>query len=126
MVGRSGALTLLPFLSAAKAETGNILQMRTQWNETTAGPKTQINALCLIAAAATVNADYLSSAGVNIAVKSATDQIAVPAATATGAAGNTDRNQEIVQQNTNAAVSARASVLALAGLLTGAVALVLY
>ncbi|GAA5939289.1 hypothetical protein JCM1841_004846 [Sporobolomyces salmonicolor] len=61
------------------------------WNETTAGPKTQMNTLCAIAAAATVNADYLSSAGVGDAagmdVHSATDQIAVPESTATGAAG---------------------------------------
>ncbi|GAA5897852.1 hypothetical protein JCM5296_006093 [Sporobolomyces johnsonii] len=63
------------------------------WNETTAGPKTQINALCAIAAAAAVNADYLSpSAGVDDVsgmevTGSATDQIAVPETTATGAAG---------------------------------------
>ncbi|GAA5935258.1 hypothetical protein JCM3775_007250 [Rhodotorula graminis] len=62
------------------------------WNETTAGPKTQLNAICLIAAAATINADYLSSVGRSVSPGSATDQIAVPESTATGVAGSTDRS----------------------------------
>ncbi|GAA5873315.1 hypothetical protein JCM8547_007067 [Rhodosporidiobolus lusitaniae] len=63
------------------------------WNETTAGPKTQINALCVLAAAATVNADYLSRLDNPGAEPSGvTDQIAVPESTATGAAGSTDRS----------------------------------
>ncbi|GAA6033712.1 hypothetical protein JCM8097_004394 [Rhodosporidiobolus ruineniae] len=70
------------------------------WNETTAGPKTQINFLCLLAAAATVNADYLSRisssssnaseasvASEGMRVASETDQIGVPESTATGDAG---------------------------------------
>ncbi|BGP04251.1 Mannan endo-1,6-alpha-mannosidase DCW1 [Rhodotorula toruloides] len=62
------------------------------WNVTTAGPKTQINALCLLSAAAMINADYLSAAGQKTAVPSVTDQIKVPESTATGEAGSTNRD----------------------------------
>ncbi|SGY38001.1 BQ5605_C003g01938 [Microbotryum silenes-dioicae] len=47
------------------------------WNETTAGPKTQITALCALAAAATVNADYLAHAGADTTV-APMYQVAVP------------------------------------------------
>lgn len=50
-----------------------------QWNITTAGPKTQINALSLMAAAATINVDFLAKAGKNALVKnSTTGPVAVP------------------------------------------------
>ncbi|GAA6008154.1 hypothetical protein JCM10207_007047 [Rhodosporidiobolus poonsookiae] len=64
------------------------------WNETTAGPKTQINTLCVLAAAATVNADYLSRvapSNASLGRTVHTDKIAVPDSTATGVAGSTDR-----------------------------------
>ncbi|GAA5991413.1 hypothetical protein JCM10908_003302 [Rhodotorula pacifica] len=90
------------------------------WNITTAGPKTQLNAICLISAAATINADYLSSAGRDIAVKSATDQIAVPSSTATGAAGGTDRSQQAV---VNAALRSSVGLAALIAVFAGALTL---
>ena len=100
--------------------TANVFDTPSQWNITTAGPKTQINAICLISAAATVNADYLSSAGQKTAVKSVTEQIAVPESTATGAAGNTDRNQNTVA---NRASQSRVGLVALVAALAGALGL---
>ncbi|GAA6000033.1 uncharacterized protein JCM10292_003591 [Rhodotorula paludigena] len=91
------------------------------WNETTAGPKTQINTLCLIAAAATVNADYLSSAGANTGVGSATDQIAVPESTATGAAGSTDRTVGSGNGAARAGVAMGTAAGAMAAILLGGV-----
>ncbi|GAA5914096.1 hypothetical protein JCM6882_001846 [Rhodosporidiobolus microsporus] len=63
------------------------------WNETTAGPKTQINFLCLLSAAATINADYLSRVSpANSSAGDHTDQIKVPDATGTAeGAGTTVR-----------------------------------
>lgn len=94
-----GPLELCPVLPMLFAITTNLAltpalspRRHQQWNETTAGPKTQLNAICLISAAATINADYLSRAGQSVAVGSATDQIAVPESTAKGEAGSTDRS----------------------------------
>ncbi|BGP36134.1 hypothetical protein JCM10449v2_000032 [Rhodotorula kratochvilovae] len=85
------------------------------WNETTAGPKTQLNAICLLAAAATINADFLSRAGdtAGMAVGSATDQIGVPAGTATGQAGATGRGTEAIAGS--GGTSGAAAVLPRAG-----------
>lgn len=74
-----------------------------KWNETTAGPKTQINALCLISAAATINADFLSrsnSPGLRPTGSGVTDQIAVP----TGANSNANNVGAGVKLGGNAAV----------------------
>lgn len=90
MVGRAREfLQIAKYLLRARPLTLSILQ----WNETTAGPKTQVNALCLLAAAATVNADFLARSGhASPLVGAALDQIAVPNnATATGEAGSTQR-----------------------------------
>lgn len=79
-------------LAYAENDRRRLLAPRAQWNVTTAGPKTQINALCLLSAAAMINADYLSAAGHTTAVPSVTDQIKVPESTATGEAGSTNRD----------------------------------
>ncbi|KAM0793634.1 hypothetical protein ACM66B_001066 [Microbotryomycetes sp. NB124-2] len=68
------------------------LWWRGPWNETTAGPKTQMNALCAIAAAAVVNSDLLTRAGRNTTVP-AMLQVGVPVnSTATGDAGTIARS----------------------------------
>ncbi|GAA5827983.1 hypothetical protein JCM11251_005677 [Rhodosporidiobolus azoricus] len=67
------------------------------WNETTAGPKTQLNFLCLLSAAATINADFLSRTSPgskNATAGNHTDQIAVPDSTGSAdGAGTTLRGQ---------------------------------
>ena len=54
-----------------------------QFNSTTAGPKTQINTLCLVAAAAMVNVDFLAKAG-RISTVTPGQSIAVPTTNAEG------------------------------------------
>lgn len=125
MVGRSSTflppvVRLYSLTAQGDVRAADVFDTLSQWNITTAGPKTQINAICLISAAATVNADYLSAAGQKTAVNSATDQIAVPESTATGAAGNTDRNQNTVA---NRASQSRVGLVVLVAALAGALGL---
>ena len=59
-----------------------------QFNSTTAGPKTQINTLCLVAAAATINVDFLAKAG-RVSAVTPGQSIAVPTTNAEGGVGVT-------------------------------------
>ncbi|KAK4702228.1 hypothetical protein P7C70_g3994, partial [Phenoliferia sp. Uapishka_3] len=72
-----------------------------QWNETTAGPKTQANTICLLAAAALVNSDFLSKVGNNATVN-LLGQVTVPSNTSSGVgdAGTTMRSTGAVSPAT--------------------------
>ncbi|KAI5480809.1 alpha-1,6-mannanase, glycoside hydrolase family 76 protein [Pseudohyphozyma bogoriensis] len=95
------------------------------WNETTAGPKTQITALAMLSAAALVNADYLSkvSGGNTVMTGIATDQVAFPNnATLTGnSAGSTQRSSLNSDASSLRWNAGPAIVLAALGVTTGGV-----
>lgn len=99
------------------------------WNETTAGPKTQLNALCMLASAAQVNAAHLATLDQSTTV-TVTDMIGVPFNSSTDSAsqaGNTNhgtasRGDRSVPQLSLGAGAMVATVFA--GLLVGSWAVV--
>ena len=105
--------------------------MLPQWNETTAGPKTQLNALGMLAAAAQVNAAHLAAAGQDTSVAVST-QIQVPVNTTTDSAsgaGNTNHAGTTSSKGERAVARAAGAGLALVaavvgGLVVGAAVLV--
>ncbi|KAL8293757.1 hypothetical protein RQP46_000458 [Phenoliferia psychrophenolica] len=95
------------------------------WNETTAGPKTQANTMCLLAAAALINSDFLSKVG-NKTTVNVLDQVAVPSNTTAGIgdAGTTARSTGAVSRASRDVVGGQVGLAGVALALTVAVALV--